>query len=136
VDETHICLIRNYRCAIGQTLIELPAGTREEGESAEATAARELTEETGFRAQSLRSIGDFYLAPGILDEHMTLFVASGLEPGIARREPGEQIENLIVSWSDALRMVRDRTICDAKTMLGLLLAAPRSAGRSPEDLNS
>lgn len=127
VDPSHVCLIRNYRCAVDETLIELPAGTREEGEQPEATALRELEEETGYRAEFLRHVCDFFPAPGILDERMKLYVAEGLTAGEARREPGEQIENLVLPWETALRMVHDGTIRDAKTMLGLLLTTAEYA---------
>ncbi len=114
-----MCLIRNYRGSVGQTLIELPAGTREPHESPRETAARELEEETGFVAGSLRQVAEFYAAPGILDEKMVLFVATKLEAARPRREAGEQIENLILSLADARDLVRQGAIRDAKTIVGL-----------------
>jgi ADP-ribose pyrophosphatase len=120
VDANHICLIRNYRVAVDETLIELPAGTLEPGEDPQQTAERELIEETGYRAASCRLIHEFYLSPGILDEKMQLFLATGLTPGEACREPGEQIENLVVSWEEALQLVGSGKIRDAKTMIGIL----------------
>ena len=121
VDEQHVCLIRNFRVSVGRTLIELPAGTREPGERAEATAARELAEETGYRARSLEPLTHFLPAPGILDEKMILYRAEGLSEGPPARETGEQIENLVVSWKEAMAMVADGEIEDAKTLVGLLL---------------
>ncbi len=120
VDDKHICLIRNYRVAVGKTLIELPAGTLEPGEDPQATAFRELIEETGYRAEHMQRLHAFYAAPGILDEQMALFAATGLTAGEPEREAGEQIENLLVSWEEALDMVRLGEICDAKTIVGLL----------------
>jgi len=61
-----------------------------------------------------------YLSPGILDERMQLFVATGLTLGPAAREPGEQIENLVTTWEAALQQIRQGTIEDAKTIVGLL----------------
>lgn len=121
VDDQHVCLIRNYRLAVGQCLVELPAGTLEAGEDPQETARRELEEETGYRAASLRRVHSFFLSPGIMDEQMHLFVATELVAGDPRREPGEEIENLVVPWEQALAMVREGQIEDAKTIVGLLL---------------
>lgn len=120
VSEHEVCLIRNYRVSVDQTLIELPAGTLEPGEPPLETARRELQEETGYACRSLRLLHRFYLSPGILDEAMHLFVAEGLEPGRPALEAGETIENWIVPWEKALRLVDDGTIQDAKTIVGLL----------------
>lgn len=120
VDDFHVCLIRNYRPAVGQTLIELPAGTLDPGEEPLATARRELTEETGYSAEQWDRLHAFYLSPGILDERMHLFLARGLTVGTAAREPGEQIENLVVPWEEAIAMIDDQRIHDAKTIVGLL----------------
>lgn len=122
VDEDHVCLIRNYRAAVDKTLFELPAGTRDQdGEEPIATAHRELIEETGYRAGKMEPLHAFFLSPGFLDERMFLFVATQLTAGATAREPGEQIENAVVPWNEALRMVTDGDIEDAKTIIGLLL---------------
>ena len=121
VDDDRVCLIRNFRVAVNQPLIELPAGTLEPPEPPEQAAERELREETGYRAGALRELHGFYLSPGILDERMHLFVATDLEEVGAAREPGEEIENLVVSWQEALQLVESREIQDAKTIVGLLL---------------
>ena len=60
------------------------------------------------------------MSPGILNERMVLFVARGLQPGPAALEPTEEIETLVVAWADAMKMVFDGTIEDAKTLVGLL----------------
>jgi ADP-ribose pyrophosphatase len=120
VDPEHVCLIKNHRVSVGQTLLEIPAGTLEQGEPPEVTAARELAEETGYQATSLERLTSFYLSPGVLDERMHLFVAQGLHAGPAHREATEEIENLITPWDDALAMIFDGRICDAKTIAGLL----------------
>lgn len=120
LEDGRICLIRNYRAAVDEELIELPAGTLEPHEPPLDCAERELTEETGYTARHCEPLCDFFAAPGILDEHMHLFVASGLDAGSPCREPGEEIENLLVTWDEALAMVRDGRIHDAKTICGLL----------------
>ncbi len=121
VDDRHVCLIKNFRVSVEQTLIELPAGTLEPGEDPRLTAERELIEETGYRAARLELLHEFYLSPGILDERMRLFVATGLTAGDSEREPGEQIENLVIPWVKALGMIQSGEIRDAKTIIGLLL---------------
>ncbi len=121
LDNDQVCLIRNRRIAVGETLIELPAGTREPGEAPEVTAERELIEETGYRAEKIEQTAAFFAAPGILDEQMILYTATGLTPGVPQREPGEEIENLVVSRQETLRMISDGSIRDAKTLIGLLL---------------
>ena len=115
-----VCLIENYRVAAGQKLLELPAGTLEPGEDPLACARRELAEETGYRAGQIRPLATFYLSPGILDERMSLYLATSLEPGPMALEAGEDILTRSTPWAEALAMVVDGRIQDAKTMLGLL----------------
>jgi len=103
-----------------KTLVELPAGTREAGEAPQDTARRELQEETGYSATHLEYLLGFQVSPGILAEHMSLYLATGLTPGPPRREPGEEIENLVVTHAEVMEWIRDGTICDAKTIVGLL----------------
>jgi ADP-ribose pyrophosphatase len=121
LDDNRICLIRNYRVSVDQTLIELPAGTLEEGEEPLQTAFRELIEETGYRADVMTPLNSFYAAPGILDERMHLFAATGLTKGDPRREANEQIENLVITWGEAFDLLRRGEIIDAKTIVGLCL---------------
>ena len=121
IDEEHLCLIRNVRLAVGETLLELPAGTRERHEPAEETAKRELLEETGYRCQSIKLLNEFYASPGIINERMFLYSATGLTPGEQQLEQDEQIQTLITRWSDAVQMAMDGTIRDGKTLVGILL---------------
>ena len=121
VDDDHLCLIRNFRLAVHETLVELPAGTLDPGETPADTARREITEETGYRAGTVEQLGSFWMSPGILNERMWLFVARDLVPGEPRREANEEIENLVVTRKAALEMVREGEIQDAKTIAGLLL---------------
>jgi ADP-ribose pyrophosphatase len=79
-----------------------------------------LVEETGYRAERMDPLLAFYLSPGILDERMHLFVATGLTLGSAAREPGEQIENLVKTWDQALRLIEEGEIQDAKTIVGIM----------------
>lgn len=120
IDEEQVCLIRNRRLAVDQTLLELPAGTLEEGEQPMAAAARELEEETGWRAENVELLHSFWMSPGILRERMHLVLATGLTPGRTQLDAGEQIEPLAVAWAEAMEMVRNGAIEDAKTLVALL----------------
>jgi ADP-ribose pyrophosphatase len=120
LDDGQVVLIRNYRIAARETLIELPAGTLEPPEPPLKTAERELIEETGYRAAKIEFLHAFFLSPGILDEKMHLYIATGLTAGKPAREEGEEIENFVVPWDEAVGMVADGQIADAKTIVGLL----------------
>jgi len=119
-DDGRICLIRNFRPAIGRELFELPAGTLEPGEAPLATATRELEEETGYVAASIEPLREFWMSPGILNERMHLFLARGLRPGKASLDAGEIVAPHIVAREEALAMVADGRIEDAKSLVGLL----------------
>lgn len=120
LDDDTVVMIRNHRLTIGQTLLELPAGTREPGEPPAETAARELSEETGYTAGKLEFVQSFFAAPGNCDEEMFLFIARDLRAGDPQRERGEQIENQLLSWHEIDRLLSQGEIRDAKTLIGLL----------------
>jgi len=120
-DPEHVCLLRNQRFTVGETLLEIPAGTLEPGEEPERAAVRELAEETGYRAGRWRKLAEFYPSPGVLSERMHLFLAEELTPGPMQPEAGEQLEPQMVAWGDAVGWCLDGTIRDAKTLVALLL---------------
>jgi len=120
LDDGRICLIENYRQAVGQTLLDLPAGTREPDEATAETARRELIEETGYRAARIEPVARFFMSPGILSEEMHLFLATGLTPGEQDLQGSEQITVRETPWSEVLTMIQDGRIRDAKTLVGLL----------------
>jgi ADP-ribose pyrophosphatase len=115
-----VCLIRNRRATIDQTLIEIPAGTRDPGESPEQTAHRELREETGYITGDLKPLCKFFTSPGVMDEEMHVFVASRLVPDARNLDAGEQIENMPVTWDEAMAMLSNGMVRDAKTFAALL----------------
>lgn len=115
-----VCLIRNYRMTVGETLLELPAGTLNAGEDPAQTARRELVEETGFRPGRLEKLCEFYMSPGILTERMHLFLATELTPGPAALEPEEEIQNQLTPWEETLRLVDTGQVRDAKSLVGLM----------------
>lgn len=123
LDNDHVCLITNDRYSVGQTLIELPAGTIDPNEPPIVTAARELEEETGFIAGRIDPIAEWFVSPGVLNERMYLYVCRDLKPGNRDLQPDEQLTNLIVPWQDCINTLLSNPglIQDAKTMLALLL---------------
>lgn len=121
VDEHQLCLVRNDRYAVGATLLEVPAGTREPDEPPEQTARRELAEETGYIAGRITRVARWYVSPGVMSETMWLYACQDLRPGPTQHQPDERLEPVLVSWDDALAMIHDGRIDDAKTMLALLL---------------
>ncbi len=119
LDADTIVMIENQRSAVGETLLELPAGTRDPGESPLQTAARELVEETGYSAKKLNVACEFYSAPGLGNELMQLIVARELTAGEQQLEPTERIETRVVNRSEVEILVRGGQIRDAKTLVGL-----------------
>jgi len=117
-----IRLVKQYRAAAEDWIIELPAGGLEAGEDPDEAAPRELLEETGDRAANWQKLGGFYSAPGILTEFLHLYLATDLTPGPNQLEFDEHIEVLTVLWAEAIAMIRRREIEDSKTIAGLGLA--------------
>ena len=120
VDPDHVCLVENQRYAVGRVLLEVPAGTIDPGETPEQTAVRELGEETGYRAARIVRVRDWFVSPGVFSERMYLFLCEDLQPGPTRHQADECLKPVVVPWDEALRMVHDGRIEDAKTMLALL----------------
>jgi ADP-ribose pyrophosphatase len=115
-----VILIRQYRHAAGKELLEIPAGTLHGGEDPRECAFRELEEETGFRASTMTERARFWTTPGFTNELMYLYEAANLVKTQTNPDDDEAIEVEIVSSSEALRMIDDGGIQDAKSILGLL----------------
>ena len=123
-DEGNLLLVRQYRHAAEQDLLELPAGTRYEGEPFEECAAREIREETGMEASKLQRVGGFYLAPGYSTEFMAVFVATGLSHNPLEADFDEflQVEKMPVKKGADL--FESGQVLDAKSLAAWLLAKP------------
>lgn len=119
LDDGRVVMIENTRATVGETLLELPAGTREPDEDAVITASRELIEETGYTAGRLELMHEFYSAPGICDELMHLYRATNLVAGDPDREATETIVNRIATPNEIKSWIREGKIRDAKTLVGL-----------------
>ena len=121
LDDQRVLLIRNRRYAVDQVLLELPAGTLEKNEDPMNCAGRELLEETGYLARRLRPIGSYFTSPGILSEKMYAFAAYDLLKQKPALEEGEEIEVEPTPLDQAIAMIRDGRIQDAKTIATLLM---------------
>jgi ADP-ribose pyrophosphatase len=116
-----VLLIRQYRQAVGETLLEIPAGTLEPDEPPDQCAARELQEETGYRAAHLRHLFSQYLAPGYSQEVLHVYLAEELTPAQAHTEADEMVELAPTPLSQIVPMILNGAIKDAKTIAGLLM---------------
>ena len=121
LDDDTVLMIRQFRLAVHEVLLEVPAGTLEPDEPPEICAARELEEETGYRASTLRRLFSQYLAPGYSQEILHVFLAEGLEKTLQRTEEDENVEVVPVPLSHAVEMVLSGEIRDAKTIAALLV---------------
>jgi ADP-ribose pyrophosphatase len=120
LDDGRIVLIRNLRRTVGKILWELPAGTLDPGESPEVCAARELEEETGYRAGTLAPLTEFFASPGILNERMHGFLATDLVPTAQNLDHDEEIQVFPIPQWQVRDMLKDGHIEDAKTIALLL----------------
>ena len=118
--EPQVLLEKQYRYTVGKTILELPAGRIDPGETELAAAKRELLEETGYTAKSWKRIMKFHASPGFLAETMAVYLARGLKPGTAQPEEDEVIEITFAPLSKALTLVKTGVIRDAKTICGVL----------------
>lgn len=124
-DDGTVALVRQYRHPVVRYLLEAPAGTLEDREPPELGAARELEEEIGFVADRLEKLSEFFVSPGFLEEKMHVYLATGLTESQQRLEEDEILEVVRLPIAEALEMITSGEIQDAKTIIGLILAAPR-----------
>ena len=128
LSDGRILMIRQYRHAAGQRLWELVAGHREPHETFAEAAPRELREETGYTAERITKLLEFYPSPGLLSEKMVVFLAEGLVKGQARPEDDEKISQRAIPLSEAEDWIRAGKIKDAKTVAGILYYSKFAAG--------
>ncbi len=119
-DEGNIVMVKQYRKPAEKVLLEIPAGTLEEGEDPLKCAKRELTEETGFAAREFAPLISFYSTPGFTTERLYIYVAKGLYEKPGEMDFDEFIEIEKIPFNEALSMVLEGKIEDAKTIIGIL----------------
>jgi len=120
-----IALVRQYRHPAVRYLFEAPAGTLKRGEVPEEGAVRELEEELGFVAGRLEKLSEFFVSPGFCEEKMWVYLATDLTETKQQLEDDEILEVVRVPFSQASSMITTGEIQDAKTIIGVMLAAPR-----------
>ncbi|HET8944297.1 MAG TPA: NUDIX hydrolase [Dehalococcoidia bacterium] len=129
IDENgDVVLVRQYRLATGDVMLEVPAGLVDEGEEIEAAAQRELQEEIGYRAGHLERLAGFFVSPGFCTEFIHVFLALGLEQSDLDADEDEDITVERVPLAEAARLVETGEIRDAKSIVGILMARDRMAG--------
>jgi ADP-ribose pyrophosphatase len=124
-DDSTVALVRQYRHPAVRYLLEAPAGSLDDGERPEVGAARELQEELGLIAGRLEKLSEFFVSPGFCEEKMWVFLATELTDGPPNPEEDELLEVVRLPLDEALEMISSGEIQDAKTIIALMLAAPR-----------
>lgn len=124
LQDQHVLLVRQYRYAIAQETLEIPAGKIDPQEPPLDCAVRELREETGYRG-TMEHISTFYTTPGFSDEVMHLFLARDLIWDPLTPDEDEFIGVERIPWDEAIQMAQENEFNDAKTILGILLVKGR-----------
>ena len=124
-DDGTVVLVRQYRHPAVRYLLEAPAGTLAHGERPEVGAARELQEELGLVATRLEKLAEFFVSPGFLEEKMWVFLVTDFTEGQQQLDEDEFLDIVRLPLTEALEMITSGEIQDAKTIIGLMLAAPR-----------
>lgn len=127
--DPELVLIKQYRYAAGGYVYEIPAGRLNDGEDPRDCAARELTEETGYRADTVDHLYTMFTTPGFTDEKIHVFRATGLRAGESAREADEFMSVERMPLSRALSLISSGEISDAKTALAILYAANFGIGK-------
>jgi len=123
INADEVVLIRQHRHCAGGSILEVPAGTLQPGESPEACALREIEEETGYRAGRLEPLGWIWTTPGFTTEKIFLFAGHDLTPGRASLDPDEVISPERMTFRDAIERAARGDITDAKTIATLFRAS-------------
>ena len=128
--DDNVLLVNQFRKPVEKELLEIPAGGIEPGEDAVATVCRELREETGYLPQKVERLGGFYSTPGYCTEYLHLYLASDLVPSSLNAEDTEGIKLVRVPISQILGLITSGSICDAKSIAGLLIFLKYRKGNS------
>ena len=121
-EDGRIIMVRQYRHAVGALMLEIPAGKLDPGEDPLTCAYRELEEETGYSAGSLQYLSSVYTTPGFTNEKIHLYVAGQLSKTRQRTDDDEFIKVEIYTCEQLRSLIDQGIVCDAKTMLALLIS--------------
>lgn len=124
LEEGNVLLVKQFRYPVGEVLLEIPAGTLKEGEDPKECALRELEEETGYSGD-LSYLCTLFLAPGYSTERIHLFMATNLRRTRSNPDEDEILESIEIPLEDAISMIKDGKIKDAKSVAGLILTRER-----------
>jgi ADP-ribose pyrophosphatase len=117
----NVLMVRQYRSPVGKSLLEIPAGGIEKGETVRAAVIREMQEEIGFKPRKLKSLAGFYSTPGFTNEYLHLYLATELTPSRLHAEDTAEIKLVRVPIKRVLGMIKSGKIQDAKSIASLLL---------------
>ena len=120
-DQNNVILVRQYRKPVEESLLEVPAGGVEEGESTQEAVLRELREETGYTSDALRHLSSFWTTPGFCTELMHAYLATELRPSSLEQDEDEDVQVAKVSLPEIPDMIRQGEIRDAKSIASLLM---------------
>lgn len=123
-EDGEILFVRQYRYAVEEALLEIPAGKIDPGETPETCAARELTEETGFRSDHLRKLGSVFTTPGFCNETIHLYLADHLIPAHQHLDADEYLDVVKLPLAEVQRLIAAGEIHDAKTLAAFAIALP------------
>lgn len=124
-EDNRVALVRQYRHAAGDYLLEIPAGTLNKGENPKLGAKRELEEEIGVTSDNIEKLTEFYVSPGFLTEKMNVYLATDLTESNQNLEEAEILTVEKLTFQEAFEKIRSNEIKDAKTICGLILAGAK-----------
>lgn len=119
-EENEVIMVRQFRKPIEDCVLEIPAGKLDAGEDPKTCAIRELKEETGYEAENMEFLVDFYSSPGFTDEKIHIYFATGLKNGKAEPDENEYIDIEKYKMEDLVQMIKDNEINDAKSIISIL----------------
>lgn len=121
--EGYVYLVRQYRDAVGDYVLELPAGLVEKGEDYKDTALRELQEEIGFSSNNIKKLFEGYNSPGFCDEKTVIYIATDLYESKLQEDEDEEIDIVKIKIEDVRELLKSNRVNDFKTIIGLLSLA-------------
>jgi len=128
-EHQEIIMVEQFRKPTEEVLLEIPAGKLDQGESPEQCAARELMEETGYKAGKMEKLAAFYTTPGFCNEIIHVYLATSLELFEACPDENEVLKKKLVPLATAWEMIETGEIKDSKTIVGILMVKNRLSGR-------